>query len=372
MVGVARISRTAAIAGALATHAACLYVAPINERPRARIDEVTVGPYHVGDQVIATVSGSSDDGASRDLSVIWQAQMCDQQGSCEVVDVGTSGGSIRTDAAVVVDRKGELIISAEIADGQGATDAIELRVDVVNQAPTIEVQVANGFPDPGDSGGYVIGLPLELVGNIADPDGDELTTTWVAFPPMGSLSTVDVVPVDGEDESYTLEADDPGIWEVKITADDGDGGVVEHIEQVAIAVDGPPCIGVTQPLAGPIAALVSEPTRFTVQAVFDALDGYPKPFDAHPAVGETEFRWQLASPASGGSFVALTNPVADVLIDPSNYAPGDRLTLRVEVDDRNNFLPLGCDVNQALCNALDTADPTPACTQRTTWEIEVR
>lgn len=363
----------ALVVGALATHAACLYVSPINERPRARIEEVSTGPYHVGDQVVISVEDTTDDRSTRDLTVFWQAQLCDADGgNCEVVDVSGVGPSVRSQASITVDRKGELVVTATITDAQGARDEIDLRVDVVNQDPTIEVQIADGFPDPGDSGGFVLNLPVKLVADIKDDDGDELTTTWVAFPPMGSTSTVDVVPVPGEDEAYTLEADDPGIWEIRITADDGDGGVVEHIEPIVFAVDGPPCIGATQPAAGPIAAVVSEPTRFTVQAVFDALDAYPKPVNAHPAVGETTFSWKLADPASGGAFVDLSSPVADVLIDPTLYAPGDRLTLRVEVDDRNNFLPLGCDVGQALCDALDTANPTPACTQRTTWEIEIR
>jgi hypothetical protein len=371
----AKRGHLALLAGALATHAACLYIAPINERPRARVEEMSVGPYTIGDQVVVSASKSTDDGDAANLRVTWQARICDESGACEPVELSSVSPSVRDDIGVTVDRKGELVVLATVTDGQGASDTIDLRIDVINAAPTIEVQVNAGFPDPGDSGGYVLGLPVEIVAEILDTDGDELATSWVAFPPMGSTSTRDVVAVDGADETYTLDADDPGVWEVRITADDGDGGQVEHTEPIVFAVDGPPCIGATSPVAGPSAIPIvvdGEPTRFSVLSVFDALDGYPRPANPHPAVGEATFAWKLASPGSGGSFVDLSNPVADLVIDPALYEPGDRLALRVEVDDRNVFFPLGCDEAQPLCNADDTENPAPSCTQRTTWEIEIR
>jgi hypothetical protein len=359
------------LVGAVATGAGCLYIEPINERPRARIEEVSVGPYHIGDQVVVSAAASTDDRANRDLRVPWRAQICATPASCEVVELSSVTSAIGGDIGVTGDRKGELVVTATIIDTQGAEDVIELRVDIVNRAPTIEVQL-NGFPDPGDSGGFVLGLPVEIAAEILDLDGDELETAWVAFPPMGSVSTVDVEPVAGAADTFSLAADDAGVWEVEITTDDGDGGVVQHTEPLVFSADGPPCVGSLSPAAGPIPVAVDQPTRFSVLSVFDALDAYPKPINAHPAVGETTFQWKLATPGSGGAFVDLSTPIADVLIDPSLYQPGDRLTLRVEVDDRNGFLPLGCDEGQASCDANDTGNPSPACSQRATWEIEIR
>lgn len=356
---------------AIATHTACLYIAPVNERPRARVDEVTVGPYHIGDRLAFSASKSTDDGPAGELRVSWQARICDDQASCEILDLSTTSASTRDDVAVIADRKGEIVVLATITDGHGATDTIDARVDVVNQVPAIEVQLS-GFPDPGDSGGFVLGLPVEIAASIVDPDGDELDVQWEAFAPMGSSSTVDVVPVDGEAETYTLSADDAGRWDVRITADDGDGGVTEHTEPLVFAADGPPCIGATAPVAAPVPLVISEPTRFSVQAVFDALDGYPRPVSPHPAVGITTFAWKLASPASGGALIDISATAPDVLIDPATYAPGDRLTLRVEVDDRNDHLPLACAESQARCDTNDPTNPAPACSQRATWEIEIR
>ena len=363
--------RLALMIGALATHAACLYIAPVNERPRARIEEVSVGPYHVNDRLVFSAGKTTDNGSASQLRVTWQARICDADQNCDPLMITTTSPSVRDEIEIIPDRKGELVVLATVTDGQGATETVDARVDIVNRAPTIEAQI-NGFPDPGDSGGFVLGLPVEIVANVVDLDGDTVDVQWQAFAPSGSTSTVDVVPVNGKENTYTLAADDAGRWDVKITADDGDGGIVEHTEPLVFAVDGPPCIGSIQPAASPVPAVISEPTRFSVQTVFDGLDGYPKPANPHPEVGETTFTWKLASPASGGALVDISPTVSDVLIDPAVYSPGDTLTLRVEVDDRNGNLPLACAEGQARCDTEDPGNPAPTCSQRATWEIEIR
>ena len=359
------------VAGALA-QAACLYIAPVNERPRPRVDINTPGPFHIGDRIEATANGSRDDGKLGDLRVAWQARICDREQNCDLLQVETTGQSTGQVAAVTADRKGTITFVATVTDKQGASESFEITADIVNRAPTIaQPQLNEGFFD-SNANAYVIGLPVEIATSVEDSDGDPLEVSWVAFPPQGSTSTVDVVEVDGKTDTFSLDPDESGVWQVQITADDGDGGVIEHLEPVIFIPDGPPCIATTQPAANPVATVVDSATRFTVLSVSDALDPFPRAINPHPAVGQTSFSWKLATPASGGAFVDLNTAVADVLIDPTLYAPGDQLTLRVEVDDRNAHLPLGCDEAQAKCNAGDVTNPAPSCSQRTTWEIEIR
>jgi hypothetical protein len=53
------------------------------------------------------------------------------------------------------------------------------------------------------------------------------------------------------------------------------------------------------------------------------------------------------------------------VVDPASYAPGDLLTLRVDVSDRVARTPT-CDAADPVCSTSDT------CFQRLTWEVEIR
>lgn len=350
---------------------ACFYFSPINERPRARIQETSVGPYGVGDTVVVNATNSSDDSKASALEVVWQIAACDAAGeSCEPVGPNVRRDGIAGDFEIEVTAKGLLVVVAQITDQRGASDTIDLRIPIVNRDPTVRAQIT-GFPDPGDFGGHVLGLPVTIAAQASDPDGDPLAFEWSAFPPLGSGSDPDAVvfePVDGRDDLYQLIGDVAGVWDVVARVTDSDGALAESTEQIVLAPDGPPCLVTTDPgTATGTAVFVDSPRRFSVLTVDDALDAHPVVADAHPLVGATAFRWSLAGPQSGGAFVELSgHQLAERFIDPARYSPGDALALRVEVADRvARALP--CGVGDPTCSIDDNG-----CLQRLTWEIVIR
>src|SRR5262249_40166864 len=107
------------------------------------------------------------------------------------------------------------------------------------------------------------------------------------------------------------------------------------------------------------------PTLFQVLVVDDDLDPYPSS-PADPVLGTTQFTWSIVPP--GGSRQTLAGVTgAGVALDPASYASGDIVELRVDVQDRNH-IAVNCPANQPSCSVI--SDPT--CTQRLTWEVEIR
>lgn len=370
LVHIAGIAAVTAVT-AVANLAGCLYVPAVNERPRARIEETTQGPYNVGDPITLSAEKSTDDGDAVALRAAWQARVCDESGaSCELLDLTASGSGIFTPVTLTAEQKGEIQVQLTVTDAEGASETVDTRIVIGNQDPVIETQVT-GFPDPGPSGGHVLGLPVEIAAMASDPDGDPIELTWQAFPPLGAGSNPDDVvfePTDGSATTYRLIGDVPGVWEVHVTADDGAGGTAESVEMVLLAPDGPPCITATDPTTSGTETVVLDATRrFSVLTVADALDPYPRPADANELVGQADFTWWLASPASGGELVELVgHDLAEVVLDPDLYAPGDHLTLRVEASDRvARTLP--CDPADPVCSINGDS-----CVQRLSWEVEVR
>jgi hypothetical protein len=108
---------------------------------------------------------------------------------------------------------------------------------------------------------------------------------------------------------------------------------------------------------------ISDPTLFQVLVVKDTLDPYP--LDAgDPARGVTSFAWSIKQPGAS-TRTPLATTGNSVTFDPSSYAPGDIVELRVEIADRVNTA-VSCDEDLPTCSA------TPSCNQRLTWRVEVR
>lgn len=362
--------RFAPIAAVLGVTVGCLYVPPVNERPRARITEDSQGPYSVGDLIRLSADKSTDDGNAVSLRVNWQARACDEAGQgCEIVPMSAPGNGIGGQASITADRKGVLEILLTVTDGAGASETVDLRIPIVNRDPDLATQL-RGFPDPGPDGGHVLGLPVEIAASVEDRDGDAVALSWQAFPPLGGGSNPDDVifrPIGSSETIYQLIGDVPGLWEVHVTADDGAGGTARSEEIILLAPDGPPCIAATEPrTTGTETVFLDERRRFAVLSVTDALDAYPPILDANPAVGRAAFTWHLRSPSSGDQLVELAgSDLAEVILDPALHAPGDHLELRVEVADRVSRPP--CDPGDPVCSVN-----SDGCLQRLTWEIEVR
>jgi hypothetical protein len=364
--------------GAALGAAGCFFVQPINSPPQARIEKDTQGPHYRGDTLSFSARKSGDpDGEV--LRAGWRAFTCSPDGNaCDAPSFASRADAPLSESfgfTIPAFRQGSaqatslILITVTVADSQGAEHQDQLYVDVLNQAPTLDLQV-QGFRSPSGSG-YPVGTSMQVLADGHDPDGDAVTLDWRLYPAQGSVpANVRWQRID--DTTYELEPDIAGLWTVEVTASDGFGGTVTLSEPILVQADALPCIASTDPAAPPGVRYILDrdgtPRRFAVLSVRDDLDVYPPP-PAHlqPPMGSASFRWFVATPDTEGELVEFTDhDVADLLVDTSVYAPGDRLALRVEIDDR---------VGRDLICAPDA--PTcslggDACLQRVTWEVEVR
>ena len=350
----------------------CFYLSDKNERPRATINQKTTGPYTVTDSVVLNALGSVDDRLLSGSEFVWEAFHCDEFGAnCQSSGNRLTLPTAASEFAVSPFGKGILRVDLLIRDVEGAFDKTSLELPIVNQAPTAALQVSENFPDPGDFGGHVLGLPVELAAQLLDADGDPLTVAWNYDPPLGGGSNpANVVfePTVGFENVFTLIGDVPGVWEVTVRATDDSDAETVATAQVVFAPDRPPCIALLSPASAPgQTVVVSGAARsFSVLRALDALDPHPPLQKPHPAIGETSFRWSVASPANGNILTELDRSVSEMVIDPGDFSPGERLTLRVELFDRLAE-PVACPANEPSCSADDNE-----CRQRMTWELVVR
>jgi hypothetical protein len=354
---VVRTAAAAAAAVAVPVTGSCIYLDPINERPVARITRVGDPPFHLGDTVRFDASKSTDDGPG--LEAEWLVLDCTPTCVARGAPVRRQVGEL---LSVQIETKGRLQVQLRVIDRHGARSEPDIEsIDVLNQPPEVELQVA---------GLRVAGIPLRAFARAEDPDGDDIELTWQLFAPSGSNPNAVSFTRIADDE-YELVPDVSGVWQIRVTADDGDGGIDQADQMFLVDPDHPPCVAITDPPAVPGALYLAErangPRRFAVLRVDDALDPHPPPEKPASYHGQAGFSWRVASPDTSGALVALSgHAAADYLLDPASFAPGDRFTVQVEVADRvPRSLP--CDPTEPTC-ALDD----PSCLQRVTWEVEIR
>jgi len=365
---VGRALDIAALAGVAALAGGCFYTDPINTAPTAeifRVDETQT--LYLGSTL--ELSGSKSHDADGDyLTYEWSARHCASMNMC--LDEFQSRTSADPTFDVVIDSKQLIHVGLVVRDEHGARDDDSEFYVVGNHDPTVRLQV-QGIESP--RGELTVGRQLDLFAQAQDEDDDvaELLYDWTLYPANGSVPA-DVEWTKVSDTHYQLRPDVEGLWRVGVAVDDGDGGTDEVEEQILIAADRPPCIEITDPPAAPGARYIVERSegvrRLAVLSVADELDPYPlPPDDDQTDRGAATFRWQIATPDTGGQLVQLDgHTLADYMLDPSRYAPGDQLELRVEVSDRNpRTLP--CAVDAPTCSIDDDG-----CLQRVTWGVEIR
>lgn len=354
--------------------AGCFYGDPINERPSADIERTTEGPIARGDLLEVYAQVYDPDGDVTQPS--WTATACTAGGDCEPVTTGTSiefefEVPLRVAGAATTRVRVEL----DVTDAWGARTAPRqtLDVDVSNAEPTLEPLQDRGRMFMG---AYPLDVPVTVVARKADLDDGAAAVEVIATPfaPTGAtlgdatFDPVGVVSEDGAVVSWELTAHVRGQWELLVEADDRNAPdtVVSRSITIPFEDDQAPCVGPAEPSFPPTGAriIVDQTRRFAVLSVEDDLDIFPFPSPDHDFLGFATFRWFLASPATGGAITPLAVDGNSVDLDPSTYAPGDQLELRVEVSDRENR-PL-CDGLLATCEAV------AGCFQRRTWSLEVR
>ncbi len=356
----------------------CFFFQSINSAPQAQVEKDTSGPHYRGDTITFS-AGKSDDADGDSLKVSWAARTCSADGnSCDApafASMSTDDKYQLFDVDVPILRTGTaeatpmISVTVVVRDPRGAESEDTYFVEIFNRDPVLELQV-QGFRSPA-GGGYPIGTSMQVVAEASDPDGDQVTLAeWRLYPAAGSVPE-NVRWEEISDTVWELEPDVTGLWTVEVRAEDGAGGETITSEPILVQEDMPPCIASTDPRAVTGARYILDredvARRFAVLSVTDDLDVYPAPgADAEP-MGRASFRWFVATPDTDGQLVAIENyEVADYLVDAAAYAPGDRITLRVEIDDRVN--------RQLICG-----DQAPTCSlggdeclQRVTWEAEVR
>jgi hypothetical protein len=349
--------------------AGCFYTGPINERPRAEIEKLTPGPYHYPGERVELVARKSSDDEGGSLEATWSAYTCPTPQSCSPLGESMI---LELDQSYWVDIPSHDLIQVQlrVRDRQGAESRDVETIEVGNRPPVIELQVTQGGQAPGLSQSYVVTVPLEVAVAVSDPDGDPATLEWQLVRPRESdPNDVEWGPVG--DGVYELVPDVSGIWRVDVTASDGlPEGSTTRMEQILVAEDQPPCIGITSPTAAGEGRHVLRredgTRRFAVLHVSDDLDPHPRPAIDSPYLGSTTFAWWLGGPQTGGDLVLLTGATgADYLLDPAAYAPGDLVELRVEASDRVERDPT-CPPDEPSCGISDS------CLQRVTWEVEIR
>jgi hypothetical protein len=372
------------VLAALAT--GCFYLDDINVRPVADLRETpeTIGPHHRGDRVVLSATKTTDDNDDvRLLDTEWNAHACNADGTdCDPLPfAGSSSHTVLDPIALdIPDWRADEVTAVtgvrvllEVIDPHGARAGAELFLPVLNRDPTLSFR-RQGL---GNASSYPIGVPVDIYVMPADPDPADVDSLVVenmlAIPPKRAGSSGGLLDVDADGLHGRLFADVPGTWTITADVVDQLGGRGTGEVVVVIDDDAPPCITGTSPVALEDATYIVDALEgaryFAVTSVTDDLDAYPPGDDDVYGdwLGQATFRWAIATPATGGAFVALSgHDLPDYLLDPAAYDPGDELRVRVEVDDRIGRTP-SCAPDQPSCSVGGNA-----CVQRLTWEVQIR
>lgn len=353
----------------------CFYTDTVNTEPHAQLQKETPGTLHQLDTVTFSAYTSDDPDGDRDqLIASWVAIQCEDAAGTRC----PPGNELEFFTGSIYDRfefqllhKLPVLVVLRVRDRRNAFSEDSMLVEVENRDPALSLQV-QGYEY---GGGYPLGTWVQIFATGADQDPDDtLTYEWTLYPPAGSVpenvrwEAVD----DPDDEVYELEPDVDGLWSVEVRATDPDGGSATQTVPILVQADAPPCISITDPVADPVGTYIldtgDDPRRFAVLTVSDDLDPFPSPDPDEVFLGESSFRWHIATPDTGGALVEIDgHAAADYFVDPNAFAPGDPVELRVEVADRiEREIP--CAADQPTCSVIGD----PSCLQRVTWSIEIR
>ncbi|MCE9574248.1 MAG: hypothetical protein K8W52_13960 [Deltaproteobacteria bacterium] len=352
----------------------CFYVDPINERPSAEIVRDNVDLPHRGE--VAQVHARYDDPDGDPVRIGWSALACGAGGlDCDAVPFQTGTTSLFTVVVPYIRADGTTVgavrMLLDVADRWNAQARPEqqLVIDVVDHAPTVEVQTSGRQIDNH----YPVTVPIRVAAMFSDLDsGDDVTLTWKLFPAAGSRPETTTweawpgPPTTGLEE-MKLIPDVGGNWTVRVTAVDGQGEMTVTDRVIDVREDAPPCIGALDPGTADATIIVDAPRRFAVLSVDDDINVYPAPSSNDEFLRAATFAWALASPATGGALEPVVGlGTSDLVIDPANYQPGDTLDVRVEIGDAI-VRPLPCDPASPTCSVNGST-----CMQRQTWHLEIR
>jgi hypothetical protein len=340
----------------------CLLGERVNHPPIAVIqvlDDDTM--IHQGLSLRFVATGSSDADAHL-LSYAWSARRCAAPTDCNQFLTASS-----PEFTVGFETKQPVIVTLTVTDERGAVAEASRTYTPENQLPTVTLQLTPAGP-ANATGCYTAGRTLDFYAEAADPDGDAIDLAFLltVIPPASNPN----VREDGagaQPGTWFVRPDAPGNWTLTATVTDSEAATASDDQAFCVDAAAPPCAAALDPFAPAGAVVVVErdagPRRFSVEIVSDDLDPYPYPGGSPDAeLGGAHFAWFLGAEDAPPSAVP-GHDVHDFVFDPSAYAPGERLWLRVEVTDR---------VARASCDPILASCGTPECPQRVTWTLEVR
>lgn len=138
------------------------------------------------------------------------------------------------------DRKGQFVVGLIVSDGTESSEKATVTITSENRPPVAHAgrrnvncnmdQMEPG-DDPENPNPSFGGCALDGTGSH-DPDGDPLTYVWeVVDGPAGHAATFSEPP--GSYPSFFTDV--PGVYKVRLTVADGDGG--EHSDEITVTVD---------------------------------------------------------------------------------------------------------------------------------------
>lgn len=106
----------------------------------------------------------------------------------------------------------ELCVTAHGTDGGGNGSVTECTTVKVNAPPVVKP----GGPYAGQEG-----TDVGIAGQVTDPDGPALTTTWTATPKSGVDAGATCSFANAAAQTTTVKCTDDGVWALTLTANDG-------------------------------------------------------------------------------------------------------------------------------------------------------
>ncbi len=354
-------------AGASTGAAGCFYGEVINERPSAEIERVDTGVPARGGSL--SFRALMDDPDRDRVTPSWRFEACNAQAICAADETGADQMFYVTVPSLVDGLPTvRVVVSLGVQDEYGAIGVPQqrLELDVINNAPSVVVQRRGRELD----GAFPPDVPITISARGGDADGDAVTLAWELFPARDSVPAdrrFEALPDPSSGgEERLLLPDVDGEWIVRVTVSDAiDARAVDL--PILVVPDQPPCLGASDPAPPPVGAMlvVDQPRRFSVLVVEDDLDLFPAPPPGDPYLGAAGFRWYLRAPGAA-AFTQVDTGVAALELDPAHFDPGDRVDVRVEIDDRlGRTIP--CADGVATCSIGQDA-----CLQRQSWAVEVR
>ncbi len=160
------------------------------------------GPFSVDEGSSVALSAAVSDAMSQVLDIDWDL---DNDGIFETTDEQP------TFSAVQLDGPSSQTIQVRVTDAAGRTASAETSVDIANVAPSV---VINDAPQESEEG-----TQINLTSDVSDPGANEsFTYAWEVKKDGSAYAS-------GAEADFSFTPDEPGSYEINLSASDDDGGV---------------------------------------------------------------------------------------------------------------------------------------------------